>query len=56
MTIQANALFKILDVKGDDEQVSVKIDDSDAAQLSHTVRITMNLKAKGGLSRIRSKA
>jgi len=49
--IQSNSPFKILEVKGGDDQVAVKID-KDAAQASHTVTITMNPKAKGGVSRM----
>ena len=50
VTIQSNSPFKILEVKGADEQVTVKID-RDVAQASHTVTITMNPKAKGGVNR-----
>jgi len=50
VTIHGNTPFKILEVKGADDQVTVKID-KDATQASHTVTITMNPKAKGGVSR-----
>jgi hypothetical protein len=50
VTIQSNSPFKILEVKGADEQVAVKID-KNAAQASHTVTITMSPKAKGGMNR-----
>lgn len=51
VTIQSKAPFKILEVKGADDQVTVKIDKG-VAQASHTVTITMNPKAKGGVNRV----
>jgi hypothetical protein len=50
VTIQGNSPFKILEVKGGDDQVTVKID-KNATQASHTLIITMNPKAKGGVNR-----
>lgn len=50
VTIQSKSPFKILEVKGDDEQVKVKID-KDAAQATHTITFQMNPKAKGGVNR-----
>ena len=50
VTIQGNAPFKILGVKGADDQLSVTVD-KDAAQAVHTVTIAANPKAAGGFTR-----
>jgi hypothetical protein len=50
VTIQATAPFKILAVKGADDQLTVKID-KDAAQAVHTVVIAASPKAAGGFTR-----
>ncbi len=50
VTIQSASPFKILEVKGADDQVTVKVD-KDAAQAVHTVTIAVNPKAMGGVSR-----
>jgi hypothetical protein len=50
VTIASKSPFKILQVKGADEQVKVKID-KDVAQASHTLTILMHPKAAGGVSR-----
>jgi len=50
VTIQAAAPFKILAVKGADDQLQVKID-KDAAQAVHTVVIAASPKAPGGFTR-----
>jgi len=51
VTIQSSSPFKILEVKGGDEQVTVKVD-SDVAQATHTVTILMNPKSMGGVKRL----
>lgn len=50
ITIESKSPFKILQVKGADDLLSVKLD-KDVAQASHTLTIQMNPKAKGGVSR-----
>jgi hypothetical protein len=50
VTIQSTTPFKILAVKGADDQLTVKID-KDAAQAVHTVVIAANPKAAGGFTR-----
>jgi len=50
VTIQSNTPFKILSVKGADDQLTVKVD-KDAAQPVHTVVIAANPKATGGFTR-----
>lgn len=50
VTLKAGAPFKILEVKGAGDDFTVKVD-SDVAQASHTVTITANPKAAGGLNR-----
>ncbi len=50
VTIQSKTPFKILDVKGADDQLTVKVD-KDAAQAVHTVTIAANPKATGGFTR-----
>lgn len=50
ITIQSSTPFKILDVKGADDQVTVKVD-KDAAQAVHTVVVAANPKAAGGFAR-----
>jgi len=49
LTIQSKTPFKILEVKGADDQVSVKVD-TDVSQAVHTVVISAKPKAAGGLS------
>jgi hypothetical protein len=50
VTIQSSKPFKILEVKGADDQITVKVD-SDVAQATHTVTISASPKAAGGLTR-----
>jgi len=50
VTIQATAPFKILAVKGADDQLTVKIN-KDASQAVHTIVIAANPKATGGFTR-----
>jgi hypothetical protein len=50
VTLTAGAPFKILEVNGAGDDFTVKID-SDVALASHTVTITANPKAAGGLNR-----
>ena len=50
VTIQSATPFKILEVKGADEQVKVTVD-SNVAQATHTVTIAVNPKTKGGVKR-----
>jgi hypothetical protein len=50
VTIQSATPFKILSVKGTDEQLTVKVD-KDAAQAVHTLVIAANPKATGGFTR-----
>jgi len=50
VTIQSKTPFKILEVKGADDQLSVKVD-KDANQAVHTVVIAANPKATGGFNR-----
>lgn len=50
VTIQSKTPFKILEVKGADDQIHVKVD-KDAAQAVHTVTIAANPKATGGFTR-----
>lgn len=50
VTIQSATPFKILEVKGADDQITVKVD-KDAAQATHTVTIAASPKAAGGLTR-----
>ena len=50
VTIQSATPFKILAVKGTDEQLTVKVD-KDAAQAVHTVVIAASPKATGGFTR-----
>jgi hypothetical protein len=50
VTIQSATPFKILSVKGTDEQLTVKID-RDAARAVHTVTIAASPKAAGGFTR-----
>jgi len=50
LTIQATAPFKILAVKGADDQLTVKLD-KDASQAVHTVVIAAVPKATGGFTR-----
>jgi hypothetical protein len=50
VTIQSATPFKILEVKGADEQVKVTVD-SNVAQATHTVTIAVNPKTKGGVTR-----
>lgn len=51
VTIQSATPFKILAVKGADDQLTVKID-KDAAQAVHTVVISASPKAAGGFTRL----
>jgi hypothetical protein len=51
VTIQSSTPFKILAVKGADDQVTVKID-KDAAQAVHTVVIAATPRAPGGFTRM----
>jgi hypothetical protein len=50
VTIQGTAPFKILGVKGADDQLSVTVD-KDAAQAVHTLTIAATPKAAGGFTR-----
>ncbi len=50
ITIASKSPFKILQVKGADDLVTVKID-RDVAQASHTLTILMHPKAAGGVNR-----
>ncbi len=50
VTIQGTTPFKILSVKGADEQLSVKVN-GDAAQPTHTLTIAASPKAAGGFAR-----
>lgn len=50
VTIQSATPFKIIGVKGADDEVSVTVD-KDAAQAVHTVTIAANPKAAGGFTR-----
>lgn len=50
VTIQSATPFKVLSVKGTDEQLTVKID-ANEAQASHTLTIAANPKAAGGFTR-----
>ena len=50
VTIQSATPFKILSVKGTDEQLSVKVD-KDVAQAVHTVTIAASPRATGGFTR-----
>jgi len=50
LTIESATPFKILSVKGTDEQLTVKVD-KDAAQAVHTLVIAASPKATGGFTR-----
>jgi hypothetical protein len=50
LTLQSGTPFKILDVKGVDEQLKVVIEKSDASSV-HTLTLAANLKAPGGFTR-----
>jgi hypothetical protein len=50
VTIQSATPFKIISVKGTDEQLTVKVD-KDAAQAVHTVTLAARPKATGGFTR-----
>jgi len=50
VTLQGKTPFKILEVKGADDQLSVKVD-TKTAQAVHTVVIAANPKAMGGFTR-----
>jgi hypothetical protein len=50
ITLQSGTPFKILEVKGADEQLRVKVD-SGVAQATHTVVISASPKAMGGFKR-----
>lgn len=50
VTIQGKSPFRILEVKGADDLVSVKVD-TKVSQASHTLTIEVNPKAKGGVDR-----
>ena len=50
VTIQSKTPFKILEVKGADDQLTVKVD-KDANRAVHTVTIAASPKATGGFAR-----
>jgi hypothetical protein len=50
LTLQSGTPFKILDVKGVDEQLKVVIEKADASQ-THTIILAANPKALGGFTR-----
>lgn len=50
LTLQSGTPFKILDVKGVDEQLKVVIEKSDASPI-HTITLAANPKALGGFTR-----
>lgn len=50
VTIQGGTPFKILDVKGADEQLGVKVESKDAKAI-HVITLSANLKGQGGFTR-----
>ena len=50
VTIQSTTPFKILEVKGADDQLSVKVD-KDGTQAVHTLTFAASPKAAGGFTR-----
>lgn len=50
LTLQSGTPFKILDVKGVDEQLKVVIEKTDASSV-HTIILAANMKAVGGFNR-----
>jgi hypothetical protein len=51
LTLRGNQAFKVIDVSGGDDQVSVKADNQESSAV-HTLKITVTPKAAGAISRV----